>query len=120
METMKLNFMGDDYELVIVEDKYSANDTLYLGLIDVNTYELFADITVNIPYGVAEENTQYVDTNSYCDVLKNIVKKYKLGTKVGADIQSGFCSYPLYKFNRKNIEKYLADKKTLRKAGFID
>lgn len=100
-----LNLWGREYRLNIVEDRYSNNNSLYLGLIDADTKEPFANFTVNLSDGVATDNCQYVDTNNLPE-LADLIEEYKLGTYI-CDGYSGYCSYPLYNFDEKEVSKYL-------------
>lgn len=44
----------------------------------------------------------YLDTNNFPEGVQ-LVKKYKLAEPTGEYGQSGFCTYPLYKFDMKKL-----------------
>ena len=66
-----------------------------------------ADITVNV-FGidVTPQNFSCVDTNN-CPWATKLIEELNIGIPVGAGLGSGFCVYPVYKFDRKAIEKYM-------------
>ena len=46
----------------------------------------------------------YVDTNNLPEALK-LISAYNLGEVVGSGV-SGFCTYPLVKFNMNELKKH--------------
>ena len=57
----------------------------------------YATMTVNLGKKLAEDEG-YVDTNNFPEA-ESFIKKYKLGKPTGGYGFSGFCAYPLYKFD---------------------
>ena len=103
MKYYQYEFYGEVYNLGIVKHSYADNDTLALELVDVETGEPFSMLTVNLCDGVANNEYQYVDTNNNSNV-ERFIKSNKLGKFTGMYGHSGFCSYPLYKFDLKKLE----------------
>ena len=71
-------------------------------------WEPFATLTVNLA-GVGYEEMQgkelaFVDTNNNTGV-ERFLKEYKIAKPTGFYGFSGFCSYPLYKFDLKKLEE---------------
>ncbi len=69
--------------------------------------EEYATITVNLPDALfaGMPGYAYIDTN-HCPWAEKFLKKNKIAKPVKSDFgpvmaQSGYCSYPLYKFNMK-------------------
>ena len=83
-----------------VEEYCNGNTALILYTEDG---EPFADLTVNLD--ILMPGYAFIDTNNLSGA-KKLMSKYKLGKPTGTTRQSGFCEYPLYELNMKNIEKY--------------
>lgn len=101
----KSTILSKEFNVEIVKDKYVNNDTLYIGLFNTDTGELFGDITVNVPFSGASDNIACVDTNNNSNIIE-FIKRYKLGKDTGIVAYNGFCKYPLYEFNMDIIDKY--------------
>ena len=65
--------------------------------------EPFATLTVNLGEKLPSDMA-YVDTNNLRTGF-DFILKYNLGELVGFG-QSGFCTYPLVKFNLQEVKKY--------------
>ena len=92
---MILNLCDKEYNLHIKKNIYTNNGNLAIQLLEDNTDEPFAMLTVNLdklPYGYA-----YLDTNN-CPWAERFVDDNHLGEYTGFYAQSGFCEYPLYRF----------------------
>jgi hypothetical protein len=103
--TLNYNCWGKEFHLALREDRYSSNGSLYLGLVDVDDMEPFADLTVNLADGMATESCQYVDTNNLAGI-QELIEENNLGMLIGYG-HSGFCTYPLYVFDKEEYSKYL-------------
>jgi hypothetical protein len=101
----KLKFYGEDYELLGVYSHYANNETLAVVLVDKDTFEPFADITVNLSNSLATKTLAYVDTNN-----NEWAEKFLTDNKIAKPVgeygfngrifgSSGFCVYPLYEFD---------------------
>lgn len=101
LPTYKLKTEFGDYEVKVIGNKYYNNKTLAIMLVEAETGECFADLTVNID-GVAGGNFAYVDTNNN-DWAVKFIEENKLGINTGAVGFSGFCSYPLFAFDEDKI-----------------
>ena len=88
----------------LVVNKYAANNSLCLEIFNP-TEGPIARITVCLS-GKVGENEAYVDTNN-CPWAEDFIEEYKLGEDTGKIGFSGFCTYPLYKFNIDAINKYI-------------
>lgn len=47
----------------------------------------------------------FVDVNN-CSFAEKFINEYQLGTRMGVSLRSGFCDYPLYKFDIRTLKKY--------------
>ncbi len=102
MKTYELEFYGETYNLVAKTANYSNNGSLAV-MLETDEGEPFATLTVNLADGVAESEYQYVDTNN-CSWAEEFIKKNKLGEPTGMMGFSGFCQYPLYRFNLEALK----------------
>ncbi len=68
-------------------------------------------LTKNLPdIGIPpEHDEQYVDVNGFTDAM-GLIEKYKLGVPTGISGISGFCRYPLVKFDLHRLAE-LQEKK---------
>lgn len=101
---LKTDF-GEFKGLTIHIDTYTASGSL---AIELNTKEEpFAMLTVcltddiGIPYFL-REGEAFVDTNNN-PWAEKFIKDNGLGEPTGRVVQSGWCSYPLYRFNLKKL-----------------
>lgn len=87
------------YDVELRPGKYWDNGGLAIQLF-MDTGEPFATLTVNLcrlNWGYA-----YLDTNN-CPWAEDFVKKYGIAEPTGKSCVSGWCEYPLYKFDMKKI-----------------
>lgn len=105
MKTYEVKSYGKTYNVRIVANKYANNDSLALSLI-TEEGEPFANLTVNIMDSMiwADDTCAFVDTNN-CPWAEEFITENGLGEYMEIRGASGFCTYPLYKFNLKEIEK---------------
>jgi hypothetical protein len=101
---MELKVCNTEFNVRAVRSKYQNNGSLAVILMDNDTEETVAVITVNLPEGFAGDEYQYVDTNN-CQWAPKFLDDNKLAEPVGFSTPSGFCSYPLYKFDLSLIEE---------------
>lgn len=64
-----------------------------------------ATITVCLCDKSLGENEAYIDTNN-CPWAMDFIKEYKLGTPTGRTGRSGFCEYPVVKFDTLQLKLY--------------
>lgn len=99
----ELELYGKKYEVEVGRTTYANNSSLAI-LLETVDGEPFATLTVNLCDGVANNEYAYVDINN-CSWAKEFIEKNKLGTPTGRIGYSGFCQYPLYKFNIEQIKE---------------
>ena len=58
---MKLTMYWKTYNLNLIRDKYSHNNRVYLGLVDSDSWEPFADISINDTSVDVEDNRVLVN-----------------------------------------------------------
>lgn len=109
---MMYNSYGTEYELEFRKGKYS-NGRLAIQVmcreLDEEWYEPFCILTVNLPDIILSSdgskelpsNMAFLDSNNCSKKLicKIIEESYMTMTRTSA--QSGFCTYPLVKFNEE-------------------
>jgi hypothetical protein len=104
MATIKFKSFGSEQETFIQITKY-MNNRLALMFICTD-YEPWGTMTVNIPDAdITEEDEACIDTNNWPDA-EEIISEYKLGEPTGKYARSGYCTYPIYKFDMNTVMKY--------------
>lgn len=91
------------YEVEVFRTSYANNDSLAVFL-ETTDGEPFCRLTVNLPDSIASEDYQYVDTNNIPWAL-DFIESNDLGVNTGIVGYSGFCEYPLVKFNLDKIKE---------------
>lgn len=101
----------ETHKLFLTADSYKSNNSLAVIAYETPkgecvSPEMFDVITVNIFESdfLMEKDLAYVDTNN-CPWAAELLKETGLATPVGTYGHSGFCSYPLYKFNLEKFNK---------------
>ena len=102
------SFYSIPTEVTIELGKYGTNNSLAISLwCAAIPPEPYARLTVNLPGAKPPIPYAYIDTNN-CPWATEFIEKYKLGENTGMLGYSGYCSYPLYKFDidlLRQIEK---------------
>lgn len=88
-------------------NQYADNGAIYVGLMDCDEGVPFGDVTVNLA-GKVSEFYGYLDTNNLSD-LCSFIENNGLGEFAGKIGVSGYCRYPLYKFNREKLKEFCPD-----------
>lgn len=101
-----INSYGHADKIYITVNHYSQNGNIAIGMITEN-YEPRAILTKNLGEKL-EENCAYVDTNNLPEI-EEIIRKYHLAEPTGRQYQSGYCTYPEYRFNMNELLKYKID-----------
>ncbi len=96
-ESFPYSIYGETYNVIIETDRYTVNNRLAIELW-TDEGEAFAHMTVNLPGAKCPEGCAYLDTNNLPGV-EEFVRENDLAEMTGIFAQSGFCTYPLYRFN---------------------
>lgn len=90
------DYFGNDIKVQPYIARYAQYNNLAIRLI---TYEgePWATLTVNLGKKLPEDHA-YVDINN-CPWAVEFIEKYGLGEWTGGMGHSGFCVYPLYRFD---------------------
>ena len=106
-ETMTVNTDFGIYECTPVVRQYGNGHIAIQLFCDEGP---FATLTTNID-GIEEfeDDCSCLDTNN-CPWAEEFVRDYDLGYFEGVYLYSGYCSYPVYRFNRDEIMTYTAGK----------
>ena len=102
MET--INIMLDGEEITGLHFFITEYATMFENLA-VDDGEFWSDVTVNLPGYLVEENEAFVNVNAYSDVV-GMLEKYDIAKPTGVKVNSGFVTYPLYKFDMDKLLKY--------------
>lgn len=103
MSKMILEAWNEEFSLNTFVGQYSTNGNLYIGLHEDDGP--FADLTTNI--ASLGDSCAAIDTNN-CPWAEELIKRYKLGEKTGYSLRSGFCDYPVYRFNMDKVKEFEA------------
>ena len=101
MFTINTNFGG--YRIYLERGTYrNGNLAVYAYCLEDGHWVPFASLTTNIQKLQSDEAA--IDTNNFPEGLA-IITEHKLGKLVGT-IDSGYCTYPVVKFNMDRLEYY--------------
>lgn len=105
---MKITSWGKTYDVKLNVTKYGYWDNLCVRIEyyddEFDGYMPYANLTVNIcnlPDGYA-----CLDTNNL-SCAEEFVTEYGIAVPTGEYKVSGFCTYPVYKFDMKKMEEYV-------------
>ena len=101
--TLKTEF--SEYPEVFLETgEYQADGSpaveLYTG-----DGDLIAVITVCLDDPYLEAGESYVDTNN-CPWAPDFIREYSLGEQTGKNGQSGYCTYPVFRFDMERLKEF--------------
>ena len=89
--------------LTLSKSLYVFGGTLSVTLWDKEGDE-FATLTVNLQDNSLAESEAYLDTNN-CPWAVEFVESNKLGERTGKTKDSGFCTYPLVRFDMEKLNE---------------
>lgn len=95
-----LDAWGKVHRVEIRKSTYCTNGNLAISLFELREGP-YATLTVNLD-DTLPLDMGYVDTNN-CYWAEEFIQKNGLGEPTGEYGYSGFCSYPLYKFNLEKL-----------------
>lgn len=90
------------YNVSIETSAYYCGDNLAIRLITEDG-EPFAILSVNLPEWTLPNNIAFVDTNN-CPWAEKFISDNKLGRPTGITGTSGYCTYPLYRFDMEKLK----------------
>lgn len=97
------DYFGNNVNVMPYIGKYH-NNNLAIRLVTYE-HEPYAIITTNLGEKLPED-CAYVDTNN-CPWATDFIEKYKLGEWTGKIRRSGYCAYPLYRFDLNRLGEEL-------------
>ena len=97
-------YCKENVTLRIKSYREHSNLAIEMFCADSDWEEPFAMLTTNLPNYDLPNDLAFVDTNNLRTGF-DFILKYKLGELIGFG-QSGFCTYPLIKFNLDEVKKY--------------
>ena len=108
------------YNLYLEVGRYEYNSNLFLGLVyydsEIEDYESFSDLTINIPMTPLENNGVWFDKDKETEIIINgdlgtEIRKtlYSLPflEKTDRKVQSGFGNYEVALFNYNKAKDYI-------------
>lgn len=107
---MKLNLTkyGNNHPMTFVLDEYLDNGNLYVGLVthESGYPEPWQNLTINLS-AKCKQNCAFIDVNNNGNEIVAWLIRNKLGKLTGNVKSSGFCIYPEFEFNTKELSKYI-------------
>lgn len=96
---------GKKYHIGLLKSTYANNDTLYIEMVETTPKgkikDYFDTLTVNLEFSFATKDKQYIDTNNLGEEILNWLKDNGIAKPTGEYGFSGYCTYPLFKFDKK-------------------
>ena len=112
MKIYELNFYGHKYHIVMQKGTYRSNGTLAIEMLEVSpkgkrVRDYFGMLTVNIADSdvVASDKYAFIDTNNNGEEIAQWLIDNKIAKNTGIKGYSGFCSYPLFKFEESVLDE---------------
>ena len=99
---IKFKSYGEEYEGYLVVQHYGNNNNIAVSIV-LPTGEPYGFLTVNIDS--LDEDEAAIDTNNFPEA-EEIINQYHLAENTGKVLASGYCKYPVYKFNVSTVNKY--------------
>ena len=103
--TVETNFVIY-YDCWIETGHYFVDDSLVVSI--WNDSGCVAKITTCLDSLLVHENEAFLDTNN-CPWATHFVQEYCLAEPTGITEKSGFCEYPLYRFNIDELKLYFKE-----------
>lgn len=88
----------------LMVDHYLTDSSLAIWIKN-NNHGAIAKITTCLDRLLIKQNEAFVDVNN-CPWAEDFIRKYRLGEPTGQTQQSGFCTYPLYRFDMNEVKKW--------------
>lgn len=110
MKRSKLYHLYHDRRFIKVYlqlDSYRINGSLAVTLYGEDG-DLFGVITVNLPGGPTPPHAAFVDSNNY-PWVELFLENNDIAHPTGDFAHSGYCTYPLYKFNMEKFQETPTD-----------
>lgn len=102
MKTYKIQGYGEIFEIKLAAHSYANNRRLAVQSFTVPDGEPFAMITVNIDHPLSgdKKTTAFIDTNNLNAFhIEKFLQENQIAIPTGEYGQSGFCTYPEYRFD---------------------
>ena len=98
-----MEYLFNGKKVTLIVSTYASYNNLYVGLISEG--EPYADIAVNLE-PLTDPYTAFVDTNNLPNIDKFLTDNH-IAEYLGPIQTSGYCAYPLYRFNPEIINKLM-------------
>lgn len=110
MARLNLNKWGGNHKITFELNAYASNGNLAVEMVcwDDGYPEPWSRLTVNLDIK-CESNCAFIDTNNNGDDIVFWLINNNLGGLTGRVGQSGFCTYPEFKFNMEEFKKYVEE-----------
>lgn len=105
MKTFNLHKYGTDHAISLDIETYPTGNLAIQMMADTEEGPSpWNVLTVNL-LGIREKDCAYIDTNNNGDEILKWIKKNRLAEPTRNIAQSGYCSYPEYRFHEKVLRE---------------
>ena len=104
---LKLTAWGNEHEITLKENHYADNNNLAIAMYcwEDGCPEPWSVLTVNL--GIkCRPNCAFIDTNNNGEDIVDWLEINRLAKPTGRLAPSGYCLYPEYEFNMREVQKY--------------
>lgn len=102
-----VDMFGNAYQVLPKLNTYANNDNLYVGLDffdqEFEYWAPYADVTVNV--GSLPFLESAIDINNNGSKILSLLLDNDFGELTGRSIQSGFCTFPIFRFNANKLKE---------------
>lgn len=98
-----MEYLFNEKKVTLVASTYANNNNLHVGL--ESDGEPYASVTVNL-IPLTDPYSAYVNTNNLPNI-ENFLTENNIADYLGQNMGSGYCIYPLFRFNSDIINELL-------------
>lgn len=112
MKEIEFNYHAydEDFTIVLRKGRYQYGSSLAIVMYAKNEEGMFEDfgtITTNLCSRLQDDEHAFVDTNNYGSGIIDFLKSNNIAVETGFVQQSGFCTYPLLRFSKDMLKKFV-------------
>lgn len=98
---------GFEYDVQLVVSTYAVKDRMAIMLIDSDSGEQVATVTVNLPEEELDEDEVFIKNHSENEGMLEWTKQIGLVKEITGYVKSGFVEVPKVKLNLEKLEELI-------------